>query len=120
MRELVLKARAGGERAVQRRGADRETGGAGQGGGGDPLVAIDRAGDDDGFARRRAADLFKHACRVVTYPAGAALALACRLRPNSGEHLFGLARYAQVQAAAELSRRDAVEAGLRARLGERD
>jgi SAM-dependent methyltransferase len=48
----------------------------------------------DPARRRRAADLFKYACRVVTYPVGAALALACRLRPNSGDYLFGLARYA--------------------------
>jgi len=48
----------------------------------------------DPARRRRAADLFKYACRVVTYPVGAALALVCRLRPNSGDYLFGLARYA--------------------------
>jgi SAM-dependent methyltransferase len=47
----------------------------------------------DPARRRRAADLFKYACRVVTYPVGAVLALGCRLRADSGEHLYGLARY---------------------------
>lgn len=43
--------------------------------------------------RRRAANTFKYACRLVTYPAGALLALACRLRKGSGEYLYCLARY---------------------------
>jgi SAM-dependent methyltransferase len=45
-------------------------------------------------SRRQAlVDAFKRACRIVTYPAGAVLALACRLKRNSGEYLFCLARY---------------------------
>lgn len=43
--------------------------------------------------RKAAADAFKYACRLVTYPVAAVLALACRLRPRSGEYLYCLARY---------------------------
>jgi SAM-dependent methyltransferase len=45
-------------------------------------------------ARRQAlVDAFKAACRIVTYPAGLILALAYRLRKDSGEYLYCLARY---------------------------
>jgi SAM-dependent methyltransferase len=45
-------------------------------------------------SRRQAlVDLFKRACRIVTYPAGAVLALVYRLKRNSGEYLYCLARY---------------------------
>ncbi len=47
----------------------------------------------DPARRQRAANIFKYACRVLTYPVAAVLALACRLRPRSGEYLYCLARY---------------------------
>jgi SAM-dependent methyltransferase len=46
----------------------------------------------DGGRRRRLADAFKRACRVVTYPAGALLAAVWRLKPDGGEYLYALAR----------------------------
>jgi SAM-dependent methyltransferase len=47
-----------------------------------------------GKARRQAlVDAFKLACRLITYPLGAILALAYRLKRNSGEYLYCLARY---------------------------
>lgn len=47
----------------------------------------------DPARRRSLAALFKYACRIVTYPLGGVLALACRLRADSGEYLYALARY---------------------------
>lgn len=48
----------------------------------------------DASRRWRIAGAFKNACRVVTIPAGAVLALIFRLvRRDGGEHLYCLARY---------------------------
>lgn len=44
--------------------------------------------------RQALIDALKYACRLLTYPAGAVLAAAYRLRPGSGEYLYALARYA--------------------------
>jgi SAM-dependent methyltransferase len=47
----------------------------------------------DKSRRQAAVDAFKYSCRLVTYPVAALLALAFRLRPDSGEYLYCLARY---------------------------
>lgn len=45
-------------------------------------------------SRRQAlVNVFKSACRIFTYPAGAALSLVYHLKRNSGEYLYCLARY---------------------------
>lgn len=43
--------------------------------------------------RRVAANVFRYAARFLTYPIGAVLVLACRLRRGSGEYLYCLARF---------------------------
>ncbi len=47
----------------------------------------------DKSRRQSLVNAFKYSCRVVTYPLGAVLAAAYRLRKDSGEHLYCLARY---------------------------
>ena len=47
----------------------------------------------DKSRRQALVDAFKRACRLVTYPIGAILALVYRLRKDSGEYLYCLARY---------------------------
>jgi 2-polyprenyl-3-methyl-5-hydroxy-6-metoxy-1,4-benzoquinol methylase len=47
----------------------------------------------DKSRRQAIVNAFKYACRIVTYPLGAVLALAYRLKKDSGEYLYCLARY---------------------------